>query len=62
MEDDHVKGALHAGSWSVPYGEVCLFCHVTKEGDILIGGEKSESNISRWELRKYDERVCILNY
>ena len=56
-EDDHVKRALHSGSWTVPYEEVCLFCHVTKEGHILIGGEKSESHIAYWELREYDEQV-----
>ena len=56
-EDDHIKRAQHAGSWSVPYEEICLFCHVTTEGHILIGGERSKLNLAWWELRKYDEKV-----
>ena len=48
----HVTSATLIVSWEVPYEEVCLFCYVTGEEHIVIGGQRQGRNT--WELKAYN--------
>ena len=54
--DKRLKTASFCATWELPFKDACLFCHVTDEGRIVVGGQcPGKENI--YQIRAYDPYV-----
>ena len=56
-EQKYIDCATHDLSHALPYQEICLFCHVTVEGYVIVGGQRPEE--FTWELAAFNITVIF---